>query len=307
MSTENLEAMNGIFNPSKTVRGEETEGPGDKKYEDNPDTDGLTELEIVPENKKSSVTFLGMIGYPRPGTSNHSERSIGDGYGHHSPTRSDEKEDDTPPSQPHAGFIDNRNGIKVSRSYQLDDTEHYIKGKGILASKRDVRVAPDEFAEGCKLLQAAALGETKDVKKRLTSVPDHINFRDYDRRTALHVAASEGHLDVVRLLVEQFNAPIHRSDRWGGSPLDDAHRHRHTEVVRYLRSKGASTGSMDQTTNLITAAAAGDLEEVKMIVGENESGFVETQPENLSTKRFPCSILLVSKLPLMEHLLQEVE
>lgn len=86
-----------------------------------------------------------------------------------------------------------------------------------------------------------------------------------DRRTALHVAASEGHLDIVRLLVHR-GARINRSDRWGGSPLDDAHRHRQTEVATYLRQKGGSTGSADQTSNLITAAAQGDLDEVRMLL-----------------------------------------
>jgi len=93
----------------------------------------------------------------------------------------------------------------------------------------------------------------------------HVNFRDYDRRTALHVAASEGYLDIVRLLLHR-GARINRSDRWGGSPLDDAHRHRHTDVAVYLRAKGGATGSADQTTNLITAAAQGDLDEVRMLL-----------------------------------------
>lgn len=113
-----------------------------------------------------------------------------------------------------------------------------------------------------------------------------MNFRDYDRRTALHVASSEGRLDVVKYLVSK-GAKVNRSDRWGGSPLDDAHRHRHTEVAKYLRGRGAryvcscclsfalyvqssldiynsfirlSSGSLNLTTNLISAAAAGDIE-----------------------------------------------
>jgi FOG: Ankyrin repeat len=148
----------------------------------------------------------------------------------------------------------------------MDDTEHNIRGKGILASKKDVFTDPDEFAAGCKLLQAAALADVQGIQNLLALRPNHINFRDYDRRTALHVAASEGKLDIVKLLVERYNAPINRSDRWGGSPLDDAHRHRHVEVIQYLRSKGASTGSTDLTTNLITAAAGGDLDDLQMLL-----------------------------------------
>ena len=48
--------------------------------------------------------------------------------------------------------------------------------------------------------------------------------------------------------------------------MDDAHRHRQTEVATYLRQKGGTTGSADQTSNLITAAAQGDLDEVRMLL-----------------------------------------
>ena len=136
----------------------------------------------------------------------------------------------------------------------------------ILPFSPPLSLSHTEFAMGCKLLLAAAIGDKTEIQKYLTERPDHIQFRDYDRRTALHVAASEGRLDIVKLLVEHYNSPINRSDRWGGSPLDDAHRHRHMEVVQYLRSKGATTGSSDLTTNFLAAAAAGDIDELQMIL-----------------------------------------
>lgn len=52
-------------------------------------------------------------------------------------------------------------------------------------------------------------------------------------------------------------------DRWGGSPLDDAHRQRNTDVVKFLREQGAKFGSTSQGTNFITAASEGDEEEVQ--------------------------------------------
>jgi len=81
-----------------------------------------------------------------------------------------------------------------------------------------------------------------------------------------HVAASEGKLAICKYLIEQKKAKVNRSDRWGGSPLDDAHRHRHKHIVTYLRERGATTGSGNRTTNLITAAAEGDIDEVQMLV-----------------------------------------
>ncbi|EED90829.1 ankyrin domain-containing protein, partial [Thalassiosira pseudonana CCMP1335] len=88
------------------------------------------------------------------------------------------------------------------------------------------------------LLQLCAIGNLSKVQSYVVHTFSDVNFRDYDRRTALHVASSEGRLDVVKYLVSK-GAKVNRSDRWGGSPLDDAHRHRHTEVARYLRGRGA--------------------------------------------------------------------
>jgi Ankyrin repeats (3 copies) len=129
----------------------------------------------------------------------------------------------------------------------------------------DINMPADEFAEGCKLLQAAALGNLKAMDFILKVRPKYIHFRDYDRRTALHVAASEGHLPICKYLINK-GAKINRSDRWGGSPLDDATRHRHKELITYLRSLGAVPGSANKSTNFIKAAADGDYDEVEMLL-----------------------------------------
>lgn len=141
----------------------------------------------------------------------------------------------------------------------LDNTDHNRKGSGILAARRDIEMDDDVFAAGCKLLLAAARGDLNMVRRLLLHPNNSItvNFRDYDRRTALHVAASEGHLPMVKCLIEEFDCMINRSDRWGGSPLDDAHRHRNMDVVLYLRSRGAQTGTTDLSVALISAAANG--------------------------------------------------
>ena len=154
--------------------------------------------------------------------------------------------------------------VKIKEN-ELDSTRSRVRGGGILASLKDMSINEDIFADGCKLLLACARGDLKMVERLLKQNPSHVNFRDYDRRTPLHVAASEGHMKLVDFLVKQ-HANVNRSDRWGGSPLDDAHRHQHKEVVNFLRKYGATTGSADRTSNLITAAANGDLDEVNMLV-----------------------------------------
>ena len=39
---------------------------------------------------------------------------------------------------------------------------------------------------------------------------------DYDHRTALHLAASEGLLEVVKFLIEECSADPNPLDRWNG-------------------------------------------------------------------------------------------
>eukprot|EP00977_Amphora_coffeiformis_P017483 scaffold5754_cov166-Amphora_coffeaeformis.AAC.5 len=119
-----------------------------------------------------------------------------------------------------------------------------------------------DFALGCSVLHQSALGHELVLEKILLEKPDLVNFRDYDRRTALHIAASEGQLEICQFLVAK-GARINRVDRWGGSPLDDAHRGRFVDVVKFLRKNGAKFGSTSQATNFITAASDGDVEELQ--------------------------------------------
>jgi glutaminase len=70
---------------------------------------------------------------------------------------------------------------------------------------------------------------------------------DYDSRTALHLAASEGHTSVVKYIVDEIlkerkNELLSATDRWGGTPLSDAIHHGHTECIDVLRAAGGTEG-----------------------------------------------------------------
>jgi ankyrin repeat protein len=150
---------------------------------------------------------------------------------------------------------DSNEGSKYSESnFTLDATQD------------DQRFVRDRhFRLGCELLRACGTGDEAKVAQILTAEPRMSTFKDYDGRTALHVAASEGRLALVGYLLNQ-GAQINVSDRWGGSPLDDAMRHRHDAVQSLLRRSGGRLGVSGHGEALILAASRGEAAEVEALL-----------------------------------------
>ena len=62
-------------------------------------------------------------------------------------------------------------------------------------------------------------GDMPRLRRLAMQKQNGVNQADYDGRCALHLAACAGRLDVVQLLVEELNAALDVTDRWGGTPL----------------------------------------------------------------------------------------
>ncbi|XP_045214961.2 glutaminase kidney isoform, mitochondrial-like isoform X1 [Mercenaria mercenaria] len=62
-----------------------------------------------------------------------------------------------------------------------------------------------------------------------------MSLADYDGRTALHLAAAEGHESIVRFLLEKCNdVNPHQKDTWNFTAYDDAKRFKHDDVANIL-------------------------------------------------------------------------
>ncbi|XP_059356431.1 glutaminase kidney isoform, mitochondrial-like isoform X2 [Carassius carassius] len=83
------------------------------------------------------------------------------------------------------------------------------------------------------LLFAAYTGDVSALRRFALSSMD-MEQRDYDSRTALHVAATEGHIEVVRFLLEACKVNPVPKDRWGNTPIDEAKHFGHHEVLALL-------------------------------------------------------------------------
>eukprot|EP00733_Pompholyxophrys_punicea_P001353 Pompholyxophrys_punicea_v1_NODE_640_length_1540_cov_18.216835.p1 type:complete len:209 gc:universal NODE_640_length_1540_cov_18.216835:373-999(+) len=115
------------------------------------------------------------------------------------------------------------------------------------------------------LLYSASRGNIEGVQLIIENELIDIDTGDYDKRTALHVAAGEGHYDIVKYLVER-GASVNVKDRTGGTPLSDSIRAGHERVSKYLLEHGANPPQERFELELITFSSAGKFEEVERLL-----------------------------------------
>ena len=87
-----------------------------------------------------------------------------------------------------------------------------------------------EFSELC---EASKNGDLNYLKK-LYNCGVNMSQSDYDGRTALHLACSEGHIDIVKFLIDIVNVEKEPIDRWNNKPIDDAVTNGHIEIMNLL-------------------------------------------------------------------------
>ncbi len=71
--------------------------------------------------------------------------------------------------------------------------------------------------------------------RRLLMAKIQVDASDYDKRRAVHIAAAEGNLSALKLLVE-FGADLTVRDRWGNTVEDEAELAEAGKLLTYIRS-----------------------------------------------------------------------
>ncbi|KAJ3586584.1 hypothetical protein NHX12_012981 [Muraenolepis orangiensis] len=113
--------------------------------------------------------------------------------------------------------------------HNYDNLRHFTK-------KHDPRRCSDDDPNKSvvNLMFAAYSGDVSALRRFALSMVN-MEERDYDARTALHIAAAEGQKEVVVFLTHVCNVNPQVKDRWGNTPLDDALQFSHSDVVSVLQ------------------------------------------------------------------------
>ncbi|CAK7324876.1 unnamed protein product [Dovyalis caffra] len=82
-------------------------------------------------------------------------------------------------------------------------------------------------------------GRDLNLLKRVLANGINPNAKNFDHRTPLHIAASEGLLSIASLLLEA-GASVFPKDRWGNSPLDEARIGGNKDLIKLLEVARAS-------------------------------------------------------------------
>ena len=129
-------------------------------------------------------------------------------------------------------------GISFCEELVKRYTFHNYDNLTSVSDKTDPRMSRIESqARVGELIWAASKGDHGATHRLVVRGFDQ-DAGDYDKRTALHLAAAEGRDQVVRYLIEN-GASVNPIDRWNSTPLDDAYRHEHPTIVEQLESHGA--------------------------------------------------------------------
>ncbi|KAE9553881.1 hypothetical protein FO519_002922 [Halicephalobus sp. NKZ332] len=144
------------------------------------------------------------------------------------------------------------------------------------------------------LLFAAKNADLESIR-RLYLQGANLNMVDYDGRTALHLAAAEGHTIIVKFLLNIAKADPNIKDRWGRTALDDAKTFHNGTCVTLLQK--AIQKAMRDVNRMES------ITEKKNLDGNSENGIengllhVEDDTYGSSEEEETCGIMMMGSTP----------
>ncbi len=128
-------------------------------------------------------------------------------------------------------------GVEFCKEFSKIYNFHSFDSLIFSNSKSDPRKTKFEskFHNTVNLIWAASKGDLNEIKY-LESRGVSLNEADYDGRTALHLAAAEGHFETVQYLLNK-HAKTDCIDRFGTTPLQEAEKGGFQKIINLFKSK----------------------------------------------------------------------
>ena len=124
---------------------------------------------------------------------------------------------------------------KFIKEFNYDTIDH-VYGAGVtnkLIIKSMVKM--NNLQDSFHLHYFAKSNKLRDIRKAIAK-GYNVNFKDYDYRTALHMASNYGHFEIVKYLVSH-DAQIDVKDRFGNTPIDEARSNGFPEIAKFLTTQ----------------------------------------------------------------------
>jgi len=134
-------------------------------------------------------------------------------------------------SEPKSAVVQNR------EDFDPDSIDSKSQEIARVKSHKSTQSNQSKRSEAIDLFFAVSEGSYEKAKALLVARVDP-NFRDYQQRCPLHIAAGTGDRSLIELLLEN-RADIHAMDYWGQTPLEQSQRGRHIKAEQLLRNNGA--------------------------------------------------------------------